>query len=239
MPPTLFRSVPGTGSSRRAGQLSALPLSVAVHIVILLALVVIPLVATDTLPIPYHPLESWMPVVAPPAPPPARPPALPRSSPPTVDESRLAPIQVPTGIRPESSLVTEPAAPSGLETRGDVVDGGFGVVNGAKAIDDAPPPPAPTRPRQLTSDMRRPVRTVYVEPIYPEVARQARVEGIVIIEATISRTGEVLDARVLRSQPLLNEPALAAVRQWKFTPALLNGTPLPVIMTVTVTFSLH
>jgi protein TonB len=64
------------------------------------------------------------------------------------------------------------------------------------------------------------------------------VEGIVIIEATIGADGQVINARILRSVPLLDQAAIDAVRQWQFTPTLLNGVPVPVIMTVTVNFTL-
>ena len=75
--------------------------------------------------------------------------------------------------------------------------------------------------------------------VYPPIAQSARVQGIVIIEATIGPDGKVRDAKVLRGQPLLNDAALSAVRQWEYTPTLLNGVPVPVIMTVTVTFTLQ
>jgi protein TonB len=65
------------------------------------------------------------------------------------------------------------------------------------------------------------------------------VKGIVIVEATIGPTGRVERARVLRSITLLDEAALEAVRQWEFTPTLLNGTPVSVLMTVTVNFNLQ
>jgi protein TonB len=65
------------------------------------------------------------------------------------------------------------------------------------------------------------------------------VQGIVIIEATIGPDGKVQDARVLRSIPLLDAAALDAVRGWEFTPTLLNNQPVPVVMTVTVQFSLQ
>jgi protein TonB len=65
------------------------------------------------------------------------------------------------------------------------------------------------------------------------------VEGVVIIEAVIGTDGRVQQARVLRSKPLLDEAALTAVRQWVFTPTLLNGVPVPLIMTVTVNFTLR
>ena len=79
-------------------------------------------------------------------------------------------------------------------------------------------------------------QTKHVDPIYPEAARSARVSGVVILEASIDVQGRVSDVRVLRSIPLLDRAALDAVRQWEYAPALLNGAPVPVIMTVTMQF---
>ena len=76
-------------------------------------------------------------------------------------------------------------------------------------------------------------------PGYPPLAIAAHVEGTVVIEAIISTTGAVQQARVITSVPLLDEAAIAAVREWVFTPTLLNGMPVPVIMTVTVNFTLQ
>ena len=76
-------------------------------------------------------------------------------------------------------------------------------------------------------------------PGYPAVAQASRVQGIVIIEATIGPDGRVRDARVLRSIPLLDDAALDAVKQWRYEPTLLNGVPVAVIMTVTVNFRLQ
>ena len=78
-----------------------------------------------------------------------------------------------------------------------------------------------------------------VKPIYPPIAVAARVQGVVIIEATIDPDGKVSEARVLRSIPLLDQAALEAVRQWEYTPTLLNGEAVPVIMTVTANFTLR
>jgi protein TonB len=64
------------------------------------------------------------------------------------------------------------------------------------------------------------------------------VQGVVILECTISPQGKVTDVKVLRGIPLLNESAVQAVQQWVYTPTLLNGVPVPVIMTVTVNFKL-
>jgi protein TonB len=111
----------------------------------------------------------------------------------------------------------------------------------------APPLPVPAPASQLPGQ-RAPVRVggnipppkkvKDVKPVYPAIAQSARVQGIVIIETTISETGKVVDARVLRSIPLLDGAALAAVMQWEFTPTLLNGEPTAIIMSVTVNFTL-
>ena len=71
------------------------------------------------------------------------------------------------------------------------------------------------------------------------MARSARVSGIVILEAVIGPDGRVTDVTVLRSVALLDEAAVEAVQQWEYTPTLLNGVPVPVIMTVTVNFTLR
>ena len=74
-------------------------------------------------------------------------------------------------------------------------------------------------------------------PVYPAIAQSARVAGAVAIEATIGPDGKVIDAKVVRSVPLLDQAALDAVRQWVYQPTLLNGVPVPVVVTVTVNFT--
>ena len=79
-----------------------------------------------------------------------------------------------------------------------------------------------------------------VDPQYTELARKARIEGIVIIEAIIDPSGNVTDARVLKPLPLgLDQAALDAVKRWKFKPGTLNGQPVPVIYNLTVNFRLQ
>jgi protein TonB len=77
-----------------------------------------------------------------------------------------------------------------------------------------------------------------VLPVYPAIAQAARVQGTVILQARIGVTGRVEDLQVLRSIPLLDRAAIDAVSQWEYAATLLNGVPVPVIMTVTVTFTL-
>jgi len=109
--------------------------------------------------------------------------------------------------------------------------------------------PAAARPRSVQAqqvqapvrvggDIKVPTKIKDVKPAYPEIAQAAGVQGIVIIEAVIGTEGSIADARVLRGIPLLDEAALDAVRQWQFTPTLLNGAPVQVVMTVTVNFTL-
>jgi protein TonB len=88
-------------------------------------------------------------------------------------------------------------------------------------------------------NIKPPTKTKDVRPVYPAIAQSARVQGVVIVEATIGPDGRVAEAKVLRSIPLLDAAALDAVKQWVFTPTLLNGTAVPVIMTVTVNFTLQ
>ncbi len=91
---------------------------------------------------------------------------------------------------------------------------------------------------RVGGSIKPPTKVRDVKPVYPEIAQTARVQGVVICEALIGPDGKVADARILRSIPLLDQAAIDAVRQWEFTPTLLNGNPVPVIMTTTVNFTL-
>jgi protein TonB len=88
-------------------------------------------------------------------------------------------------------------------------------------------------------NIKAPSQVRKVQPQYPAIAQSARVQGVVILEATIGTDGHVQDVKVLRSIPLLDTAAIDAVKQWQYTPTLLNGVPVPVVMTVTVNFTLQ
>ena len=109
----------------------------------------------------------------------------------------------------------------------------------------ATPVPSPNQPRAAVSmtpdgalrvggNVKVPAKVLDVPPVYPAQAAHARITGVVILELTIGADGSVVNARVLRSIPLLDQAALEAARQWKYAPTLLNGVPTPVIMTATV-----
>lgn len=109
----------------------------------------------------------------------------------------------------------------------------------------APPPPPPppmapfvdgVRAIRVGGDVKVPTKLADVKPVYPPEALGARVSGLVILEALIDPEGNVRQTHVLRSIPMLDQAAQDAVQQWKFTPTLLNGVAVPVVMTVTVNF---
>ena len=235
----LFRQVLERRPSAPAGRVSALPLSVAVHGLVLAAAVVIPLVAPDVLPFVQASNIAWTPVVLPASPPPiAGRPARPAARPEAVVRSPV-PLEAPKGISTEPLIVPDtPPVPDAPELAGVVpgtgVPGGTGTV-----LPDAPPPPRPVTPAPASTLVTPPVKIRDASPIYPELPRLAKQEGQVVIEAVIGVTGDVVETRVLRATPLFGDAALTAVRQWKYKPTLLNGRPVPVVMTVTVTFRLR
>jgi TonB family protein len=96
--------------------------------------------------------------------------------------------------------------------------------------------PAPVR---VGGSIPPPQKVKDVRPVYPPDAQRTGVQGVVIIEATISTTGKVRDAVVKRSIPQLDQAALDAVKQWEFTPTIVEGTARPVILTTTVNFTLQ
>lgn len=97
----------------------------------------------------------------------------------------------------------------------------------------------PKEPLRLGGAIKQPRRIRNVDPIYPAEAQAARVQGVVILETTIGTDGKVTNARVVRSIPMLDQATLDAVMQWEYTPTVLNGVAVPVIVTVTVNFTLR
>lgn len=92
---------------------------------------------------------------------------------------------------------------------------------------------------RVGGNIKTPMKVRDVKPVYPPEAQVNRVQGVVILETILDSNGRVAAARILRSIPLLDQAALEAVKQWEFTPTLLNGTPTAILMTVTVNFSLQ
>lgn len=131
----------------------------------------------------------------------------------------------------DNALQGPPGPRAGVQMQGSSMVGGVVAPAAMGSTGGAPPV-------RVGGNIRPPARIAFVEPAYPAVARSAGVQGVVIIELVIGTDGAISNARVLRSIPLLDQAALDAVRQWRYEPTLLNGAPVPVIMTATVNFSL-
>lgn len=103
-----------------------------------------------------------------------------------------------------------------------------------------PPPDPPSGPLRVGGDVKAPVIAHREDPEYTETARQARVAGVVVVEAIIDKNGNVDAVKVVKGLPMgLSEAAARAVRQWKFKPGTLNGSPVDTIFNLTVNFKLN
>jgi periplasmic protein TonB len=180
------------------------------------------------------------------------PPVMPELPPPPAPAPVMpAPVTVnPTAAPafPPEKPITEDAVPA-TATAGPVLPGSIAtggtlsstaMTAGHQGISMmTPPPPKPPEVVRVGGDIKPPARIFYQPPVYPTIAQTARVEGTVTLEATIDESGTIRDLRVVRSIPLLDRAAIDAVSKWRYLPTRLNGTPVAVIMTVNVTFSLR
>ena len=207
--------------------------SIVAHVLAACALLFTTVLATAELPTPRDGATFVNVVASPRSAPP--PPARLRVEAPAAPET--APLEAPVGLHAEVERPLPIDAFNTAPTGGVVF--GVGSDTGLVLRDEPPPPPpVASGPLRVGGIIKAPTKTVHVSPSYPAIARSARVSGVVILEATIAEDGSVRDVRILRSIPLLDQAAADAVRQWRFTPTLLNGQPVAVLMTVTVSFNL-
>jgi protein TonB len=219
-----------------------LVVSIVAHAAMLTIFVIVPLVAMDALPV-ARGIKAFIRADAAELPDPPPPPAAHASrSTPRAADPAAAPTRAPDSIQPESPAVPAPPPVNGPPGIDGGVDGGVPCapppapcVGVSLPTPPTPPVVAPVRPG---GNIQPPRKTVHVAPVYPAIARANKVQGLVILEAVIGENGRVRNVRVLRSIPLLDAAAVEAVRQWVFSPTLLNGEPVPVVMTVTVAFEL-
>lgn len=220
-------------------RLSMLPVSIAAHLVAFAAFLLVPLAGGVEAPTPWPLSAAREFITAAPAPPPQQVNVLRASS----GRTAAAPITAADHIEPPGD---EPPAVHGSDPPGDARTGfEVGLPDGLRLDTFMPPAapivvPTPQVPRAYRpgGDIREPRKIRDAPVVYPDIARAAKIEGIVILEATIDERGVVTDARVLRSVPTLDQAALTALKQWRYTPTLLNGVPVRVLMTVTFRFSL-
>jgi TonB family protein len=214
-----------------------LVVSVSAHAAVVAAILVAPIFATADLPEPRRPLtfESITPVIPTVPLTPARQPVTAQTA------TQVTPIAEPRELPDDNIPLVEHTAPSIGPCHHPCGTVGVPIGDGIAGGDlPAPPPPPPVRhdPVRVGGVIRPPTRVVYVQPVYPPVALAARKEATVILEAVIDEQGNVREVRVLRGNALFDAAAMHAVARWQFTPTLLNGTTVPVVMTVTVTFAL-
>lgn len=159
----------------------------------------------------------------------------------------VAPTHIPNGVRmiqdgPEM-IAQSPVIGMGLI--GDGIPGSIGITTNAAVT---PPPPPPSTALTQTPPAPKPIKlggnvlearlVKRVMPVYPPLARHMRLSGTVRLEGVISRTGRVIKLQVVSGHPMLTAAALDAVRQWLYSPTLLNGEPVEVIAPIEVHFTL-
>jgi protein TonB len=248
IPPSDFRFtslVLTEPSSLIRARSSTLALSFFIHAVLITLAIMIPLLWYDVLPAPGEAVRAFFvppPDLAPPPPPPPPPPAGVRPvtrtpvAPRPVEEAKfVAPIEMPTEIQPEESLDlgVEGGVPGGVE--GGVPGGVVGGIVGGLPAEVA----QPTKVVRVGGNIVAPKLVRRVDPVYPALAAQARLSAIVILEALVDTRGHVKSVSVLRGAPLFDDPAIEAVKQWRYQPLLLNGKPTEFILTVTLVFKLQ
>jgi periplasmic protein TonB len=226
---------------RKRQRAITLPVSIAIHAAVVSAALMVPVLADKTLP----EVSATGPVVdlmAPPPPPAAAPPRIDNGPRVTAGRQKLAPVvgtrvvappEIPDFIPQEDPLPG--SDPSGGPGDGVVGGADWGARNGA-VIGGLPKVPTAVMAPMRVSVMHGPRKLHHVPPVYPEVARSIHLQGTVVVECTIDARGRVVNAAVVQGNPLLNDAAKAAVEQWVYTPTLLNGVPVPVLMQVSVTF---
>lgn len=242
---------------RSAGErFLALFFSVCLHSWVILLMVVVPLLFFRVLP----EAELLTFLIAGPVPPPAPPPPIPPSPRPqhASGASRVvvsvpitfAPTSLPRGIAPPIDEPPDVSALTGIRGLNVGIPAGMGMSGagippdllGAAAAPVGPPPapPAPRRtPVPILSNLQESKLIKKVLPEYPTIAQRARVEGTVYLQVLVNEEGDISEVKVLQGHPLLVDEAVRAVKQWKYSPTLLNGEPVPVVSTVTVIFRLR
>ncbi len=242
---TVLLEVDNSDRSRRKWTAAT---SIVVQCFVLGLLVIVPLMFTDVLP--KQQLLTFL--VAPPPPPPPPPPA-------------AAPVQVvrqvqsdlmngqlrtPSRIPQKIEMIKEAEAPPPLSNSGGVIGGVPGGIPGGQlggviggiisSTSNAPSLPKFEPPKRIRVSQGviagRLIRKV--EPLYPMLARQARIQGDVILNAVIAKDGTIQNLQVVSGHPMLIQPALEAVQQWRYRPYLVSGEPVEVEVRITVTFRL-
>lgn len=247
---SLFESQ-GRGKTRKP---LTMAIAVVAHAVTVTGLVLIPLLQTQAITLPPINLPLLMPRAnLPESPIPLVPivkaqPHL-QQYPQPVSNALITPTRIPNDIaRVDDSTTLQIVGllPGGSDSTGRTFSNIFGPKTGSipppepVAQPTPPPPPIIKIERIKQGGVIQAANLIHqVNPVYPHLAQQARAQGVVVLGAVISKEGTVESLRVISGHPLLNQAALDAVKQWLYRPTLLNGDPVEVETTITVTFTLQ
>ncbi len=222
-------------------------LSTLLQVGLLAILILIPLIYTEALP---KAMLTTLLVAPPPPPPPPPPPA---ATPvkvvkPVARLIQAGKLTAPRAIPKEVAMIKEQELPPEVSP-GAAIGGVPGGVPGGQAggvlggiiggTGSMPPPPRETPKRIRVGGQVQAAQLVNkVQPLYPALAKQARIQGTVRLQAVIAKNGSIVELQVLSGHPLLVQAALDAVKQWRYRPTLLNGEPVEVVTTIDVVFTL-
>jgi protein TonB len=214
-------------------------LSAIIQISALSVLVLIPLIYTQALP---KAMLSTL-LVAPPPPPPPPPPPVKAVITPAARLIQSGKLLQPRAIPKEVAVFKEAELPP------DVINntnqsGVFGGIPGQGIMAENGPalaPPKPAAPARIKQGGAVTAASIITQtrPAYPPLARQARIQGVVVLHAIIDKEGKVAQLEVISGHPLLVQSALDAVKQWRYKPTQLNGDPVEVDTTIQVTFTMN
>jgi protein TonB len=245
----LVYSASKTGDWKRA----TLPIAYILEFIIIGVMVLVPLIYTEALP--KAQLMTFL-AAPPPPPPPPPPPAAAAPAPRiihrvSVEDVMRAPTVIPKTI---AQVKDEPEPPpnAGVGVVGGVpggVPGGQmggvlgGVIGGIVSNATPPPPPPPPKPKTVTKirvggQVESAKLIFQPKPEYPPLAKMARIQGTVRLDATISKDGTIMDLKVISGHPLLVKAAMDAVQRWRYQPTLLNGDSVEVATEIDVNFTL-
>jgi periplasmic protein TonB len=222
-------------------------LSFIIQGIIVVVFVLIPLIYTEALP--KQLLTTFLVAPAPPPPPPPPAAAAPRIVKPIARIIQAGKMMAPTVIPKKVEMIKEEEMPPDVGAVGVVggVPGGIaggsaggvlgGIIGGSGG--GMPPPPKPTQQRvRIGGNVQAAKMVRQIQPMYPQIAKTAHVQGTVILHAIIAKDGSVQELQYISGPALLMRSAMDAVRQWKYQPTLLNGEPVEVDTTISVVFTL-
>lgn len=228
-----------SGGRIKTNQKWTTPLSFLVQALVIVVLILIPLIMTEGLPTRL----LMAAVMAPPPPPPPPPPPAPKiEHVQRVSEIVNGELRTPSKIPKKVQMIQEDEAPppsSGVVggVVGGVPGGSAGGVIGGLVASTAPPPKVATPQKlRISSGVADGNKLSGTDPVYPQMAKIAHVQGDVVLQALISKQGTIENLRAVSGHPILIQAAMDAVRQWRYKPWVLNGEPVEVETTITVKF---